>query len=215
MIRNSFFVSSACFPPASIVPVSNHRDIPSWVRYLLCFFSNLFYRKGSKIFSKCFISIFISSNKSTRVFIARNSYTFTFNFFDLCEKIFSNSVAIFSCILEYIYLLLSYFLIPCTPFKFIYKSIFLLIYQIITQIQKIQYLCFAHPSIQQHCNPVLFIHMISRKKTISLCVLCPKALMPSWKPTVWTSRYRNLLPLLKSSTPISTYSFPSFSKPEK
>ena len=45
--------------------------------------------------------------------------------------------------------------------------------------------------------------------------LCPKALMPSWKPTVWTSRYRNLLPLLKSSTPISTYSFPIFSKPEK
>lgn len=131
--------------------------------------ATMYQLKEAKIFSKCFISIFISSNKSTRVFIARNSYTFTFNFFDLCEKIFSNSVAIFSCILEYIYLLLSYFLIPCTPFKFIYKSIFLLIYQIITQIQKIQYLCFAHPSIQQHCNPVLFIHMISRKKTISLC----------------------------------------------
>ena len=44
--------------------------------------------------------------------------------------------------------------------------------------------------------------------------LCPKAPMPNWKPTVWTSRFQSLLPLLISSIPISTHSFPGFSKPE-
>ena len=111
MIRNSFFVSSACFPPASIVPVSNHRDIPSWVRYLLCFFSNLFYRKGSKnILKMLYFYIYIQQQVNKSFLSQETPILLHLTFWSLWENIFkfSGHILLYSWIYIFIAFIFSH-----------------------------------------------------------------------------------------------------------
>lgn len=114
-----------------------------------------------------FLYHFISSNKSTS-FYHKNSILLHLTFWSLAENILPNSMYIL--LYSWIYILFAfifYFLIPYTPFKLLQINLSSDLSNHNFPDPKIQYLCFAHPSIQQHCNPVLFIHDIENHKSVS------------------------------------------------